>query len=360
MKRVRVVVVDDSALTRAMLRELLELDGDIEVVGEAADGGAAQEQVMRLMPQVVTMDIDMPGVGGMDAIEHIMASRPTPVLVVTSLVPQSRAEVAFEAVRRGALEVTGKPGGPSVDAQAARLRSRVRLLASVPVVRHVGLRKRHGDTVPPALSTPPSAQVTSRAAHPPRRVVAMAASAGGPAAVTDILSRLTPESGACVVLVQHLPIGFARAFSEFLASRTGFGALLVDQETLPRPGTVLLPTDDHHLVATPNRTFTASSAPPRRGHRPAAELLFSSIATAFGAEGVGVILSGIGDDGVEGLRAMRDAGGLTIAQHPSSAAVNGMPAAAVAAGAVSVVHKNAEIAKLLAEVVSGLRTGAAR
>lgn len=341
MKPIRVVIVDDSSICRDVLREILERDGDIQVVGEAADGAEAREAVARLRPSLATIDVDMPGIDGLTAIGRIMAENPLPLLVVTGRPAEQRSHTLFEAVRRGALDLLPKPtlGNPE---EAQALRTLVRRLASVPVVRHLPTRSMN----PPRVRAAPAGPTLVR-------VIGIGASAGGPAAVAEVLAALPRESTACVAVVQHLLGGFARPFCEFLRRNCALEVRLVEGEVPWRPGTVLVAPDDRHLVAAPLERFTLSDAPPEGGHRPAVDVLFESLAAAYGKAAAGVVLSGMGDDGARGLAAIARAGGLTIAQSAEGCAVYGMPRAAVERGAAQRVAPVGAIGGLLHRATRG-------
>ncbi len=342
-KKRRVVVIDDSGVAREVLRGILEAEGDLTVVGEAGDGESAAKVVSEHAPDLVTMDIEMPGAGGLAAIEQIMARCPTPILVVTGLPVGSEGGLVFEAVRRGALDVAEKPCGGDVVAES-RLRAHVRRLAGLPVVRHMrGLRE-----APPPAGVP-RAPVGRRRC----RVVGIASSAGGPAALAAVLSSLPKAFPACIAVVQHLPVGFAETFARFLGSTTPLPVSVVDGRADAAPGRVLVAGDDRHLVAASAEAFVASDEPPVGGHRPSANPLFRSLARIHGHAAVGVVLSGIGDDGVAGLADMHAQGALTISQDAKTCAVYGMPAAAVQAGAVERTLAVDAIAPALIQATEG-------
>lgn len=339
---IRVLVVDDSAIAREALADQLEEDDELRVVGTAADGDTAIAAVAELRPDVVTMDIQMPGGGGLLAIEQIMARTPVPIVVVSARARTDQT-LPFEAVSRGALEVAVKPALP---ADAAALRSAVRRVAGIPVIPHVRALRAHRPPLPPL---PVRVQP-----HAPR-VVGIGASAGGPAALDIVLGALPASLPACVAIVQHLPAGFIASFAAYLRTRTPLEVVLVEPGlgVEARAGRVLLAAGDHHLVASSSRTFMASSEPPFRGHRPSATTLFSSLARTFGDLAIGVILTGIGDDGATGLGEMRAAGALTFGQDEQTSAVYGMPSAAVKLGAVSRVLPLPEIASAIRRAVEG-------
>ncbi len=345
MSHIRVVVVDDSALCRDVLRAILEVDEDIRVVGEAADGQTAVDVVARSHANVVTLDVEMPRVDGLAAVEQIMARTPLPILLVTGRPADQHSALAFEAVRRGALDLIAKPTNHK---ESNEMRTLVRRLAAVPVVRHVAGRSRL-----------PIERIRTPAAWPSLRnaatisVVGIAASAGGPAAVTAVLSRLPRNFPASIAVVQHMLPGFAHSFVQFLRMHTTFPVQLVRDPVTAQPGTVFVAPDEHDLVATTG-VFAAANPTRVRGHRPSADALFSSLARSYGPSAVGVVLSGIGNDGAAGLLAMRGSGALTIAQDEQTSAVYGMPRAAREIGGAVHVLPLEDIGDTLVAAISGL------
>jgi two-component system chemotaxis response regulator CheB len=340
---IRVVVVDDSAVCRSALRETLEADGDIRVVAEAADGTAALHVVTREKPQLVTMDLQMPGASGFDAIEEIMAKLPVPILVVTG---QSRGSsaAAFEAIRRGALQLAEKPP-PGPCPAATELRAQVRLLAKVPVVRHVAGSRDKGLRAAAVAPIARTAAQVSLASMPP--LVGVAASAGGPGAIATLLGQFAASFEGCLAVVQHLPKGFAASFVDFLRTRTALRIKLVGDSAAYEPGTVFVAPDDRHLVVASKTHLRAVDSPPVGGFRPSATVLFQSMADILGPAAIGVVLSGMGTDGAEGLLRMRRQGSLTIAQDEATSAVFGMPRAAAERGAASIVLPLSKIAEAI-------------
>ena len=326
MRRVRVVVVDDSPTTRRLLVEILRADAEIDVVGQAADGVEAVEMVKRLHPDIVTMDVQMPNLDGFAATKRIMVEAPTPILITTSVDPRSLA-VSLEAVRMGALAVQAKPGdplAPGFDAEARELVRQVKAMSRVKIVRHY-------DPLPGRVSStnPPSLAVLHDV---PAEVIAIAASTGGPAAIHVILTALPADFPIPILVVQHISPGFSPGFAGWLDKASAVRVKLAEQGELLRPGTVYVGVDDHHLGVTSSRRIHLSTADPVGGFRPSATVLFDSVAAAYGNRAVAVILTGMGRDGVDGLRAIRRLGGRTIAEAEATAVVYGMPGAAVHAG----------------------------
>jgi two-component system chemotaxis response regulator CheB len=345
---IRVLLLDDSAICRAQLREILEADDRIEVVAEANNG----DQVLRLIdeasPQILLVDLQMPGTGGQETIERVMAHQPLPILIVTGQPEGVRRQAVFEAIRRGALDLAEKPRHGDVKAEA-RLRAMVRELSRVRVVRHVAgkLSRRDGA---PGLPTPIPPVPFDGSTSP--LVVGVAASAGGPRPLVSVLGAWPVDFAAAVLVVQHLPNGFTPAFAEFLQSRIALRVSIVTQLTRLEPGRVYLANDDEHLIAISDKQIGPDRSPSVDGHRPAATVLFTSLAARLGARSCGVILSGMGKDGVAGLVKMKARGALTLAQEESGCAVYGMPKAAVESGAVVAALEPVALAREVSTWVS--------
>jgi two-component system chemotaxis response regulator CheB len=340
----RVVVVDDSAICRALLRDWLEADGELEVVGDAPDGETALELITRLRPDVATIDVRMPGMSGLELVSLLMAKSPLPLLVLTGEATRDDPGVAFEAVRRGALDLMLKPS--ELDEEAIRsLRARVRWLAGVPVVRHLD-GHRHVEPHTGAVPWVP------RSSDEPV-IVGIAASAGGPTALATVLGALAADLPICLAVVQHLPRGFAPSFVSFLQGRCSLQVSLAEHGMVPRAGTVVLAPDDRHLALVDGK-FALTGGPPIEGHRPSATVLLRSL-SALGGSAVGVVLSGIGRDGADGLRAMRERHALTFAQDAGTSVVYGMPRAAVEEGGAQLVLPVGELGDAIAAAVVAAR-----
>jgi two-component system chemotaxis response regulator CheB len=327
VKRIRVLVVDDSPTSRLLLVEILRADDEIEVVGQAADGLEAVEMVKRLRPDIVTMDVQMPRLDGFAATKRIMVETPTPILITTGVDPRALA-ISLEAVRMGALAVQAKPGdprAPGFDEEARELVRQVKAMSRVKVVRHHERALAQVPATDPWAATGPMDGV-------PVEVVAIAASTGGPAALHHILTALPADLPVPILLVQHLSRGFGHGFAEWLDKASPLRVKLAEQGEALRPGTVYVAGDDHHLCLSASRRVHLSTAPAVGGFRPSGTVLFESVARAFGRRAVAVILTGMGRDGVDGLRAIRRVGGRTVAESEATAVVYGMPAAAVQAG----------------------------
>ncbi len=329
----RVLVVDDSATARALLVEILRSDPDVEVVGEAKDGVEAVALTLQLRPQIVAMDIHMPRMNGFAATEEIMAAAPTPIVLVTATMENREVELAMDALRAGALGVLPKPvgpGSPDFAESARKLVSLVKAMADVKVVR----RRRGPEPLPDTPAAPASVPVFSGRRA---RVVAVATSTGGPAALHHVLSQLPGEFPAPILVVQHITAGFVSGLADWLGTASKLRVKVAEHGEPLSPKTVYLAPDHLHLGVSGRRTIALSDAPPVGGFRPSATFLFEAVARAFGASALGVILTGMGEDGVEGLKAVRQVGGRVIAQDEGSCVVFGMPGAAIAAGLADLV-----------------------
>jgi two-component system, chemotaxis family, protein-glutamate methylesterase/glutaminase len=326
VKRVRVLVVDDSPTARLLLVSILKADAGIDVVGQAGDGLEAVEMVKRLHPDIVTMDVQMPRLDGFAATKRIMVEAPTPILITTGVDPRA-VSVSLEAVRAGALAVHAKPRDPRspvFEEEARELVRQVKAMSRVKVVRHLGLERART----PVVQALPLAALQDAPTH----VIAIAASTGGPAALHLILTALPADFPVPILVVQHISSGFSAGFASWLDNASQLRVKLAERGEAILPGTVYVADDDHHLCVTATRTIHLSIAPPVDGFRPSATPLFETVAAAFGRNAIAVILTGMGRDGVEGLRAIRKAGGRTIAESEETAIVYGMPGAAVNAG----------------------------
>lgn len=317
---IRVVIVDDSALSRAILTKVLEADGDIKIVGEATNGFEAVPRILAEKPDLVTMDVDMPGPNGLETIERVMHTCPVPILLVTGEQLGPESDIGFRAIQLGALDFMAKPPITDQDATAA-LRTQVRTLSRVPVFLHQDPR---GLTSPPA----PPEEKASRYS-----IVAIASGTGGPKSLATIARTLPADFGCSVVVVQHMPSRFTYAFSKYLEAESRLRVRLVD--AMPHecmPGEIILCAGDAHLFFPRRGVIVGTDAPPYANHRPSATVLLRSMAEMYGREAIGVLLSGTGEDGLEGLDAVRVAGGLTLAESPDTALIRDLPQAAVDRG----------------------------
>ncbi len=334
-KTIRVLVVDDSGLIRDLICTILNSEPDITVVGDASDGKDALEKVLALQPDLVTMDIEMPVLGGLEAIEKIMAAHPVPILVITAL---TGVRTAFEAVSRGALDVIEKPD-ISIE-NVRKLISKVRVLSRVDMTAHLAtMRKR---ALPPSPITMPP----SRAGRGESRIVAVAASTGGPQAIYKILSQLPASFPLPIVITQHIAEGFTQGMVDWLAGGTPLAVSVALHGERPAPGHVYLNPAEQALQLT-GPTITLGPQDRRDIYHPSCDTMLNSVATSFGRQAIGLILSGMGSDGVAGMRAIKNAGGATLAQDAASSVIYGMNKLAIERGGVDRTLPLADIAPAL-------------
>jgi two-component system chemotaxis response regulator CheB len=340
---IRVLLVDDSPSVRAVLKRFFRKTRDIEVVGEATDGAEAVQAVLDLQPHVVVMDLQMPVLDGYEATERIMAVRPTPIVVLSSRANRNQMQTAFEAMRRGALEVLPKPEDtPSWQQLAESLPETVRTVAQA---RTVPRARR------PRPAAPPAAVDTAGAAPGELRWVAIGASTGGPAAIRELLDEVPADAPVGFLIVQHIASGFELGFADWLNKELPFDVRLArDGEVLRRGAVRLAPGGSHLRLESAGVLRLDSDTPARRGHRPSVDEMFLACAEHCPRQVAGVLMTGMGADGVEGLLALRQAGGITLAQDEASSVVFGMPRVAVERGAADVALPPRELARALARL----------
>jgi two-component system chemotaxis response regulator CheB len=342
----RIVVAEDSPTARRLLVEILRADPALTVAGEAKDGVEAVELVQRLRPDLVTMDIQMPRMDGLDATRRIMTEVPTPVVVVSTLVERD-IQTSMAALRAGALAVLQKPVGPEspdFDAESRRLRDTLKAMAEVKVVRRWPER-----TAPPS---PPLVPVPTPVVQRPA-VVALAASTGGPAALHRVLSELPADFPVPLLVVQHIALGFSQGFATWLGTAGPLPVKVAEDGETLLPGHVYLAPDDRHLGLYGEGRAEVSRGAPVHGFRPSATWLFRSVARAHGPRSLAVVLTGMGQDGLEGVRELREAGGYVLAQDEPSSVVYGMPGVVVGAGLAHEVVPLPSIAARLLQSVRG-------
>ncbi|OGR34639.1 MAG: chemotaxis response regulator protein-glutamate methylesterase [Desulfovibrionales bacterium GWA2_65_9] len=337
---IRVLLVDDSPLTLHVLQRLLARSPDIAVVGTAADGRKALDLLPTLDPDVICTDMHMPEMNGLEMTHAIMATTPRPILVVSVSVEPNSPNV-FRALEAGAVDVFLKPRdilGMDQDKIARELASKIRIVAGV----HV-FRKR--DAV--AAARPPTPIVTRQG---PMQMVVIGASTGGPQAIRSILSGLPNTFPVPVVCVQHIGEDFMTSLVTWLAETSPLPVRKAPEGEVPQGGVVYFAPENAHLEFDNLGRFALSDAPPCSGHRPSATVTMRSAAQRFGACAVGVLLTGMGRDGADGMAEIARAGGITIAQDEASSVVYGMPKEAVALGAVQHVLAIEQIAPALASL----------
>ena len=326
--KIKVLVVDDSAIVRKLLSECIASQLDMEVIGTAPDPYIAREKILALAPDVLTLDIEMPRMDGLTFLKKVMQYRPMPVVIISSLAQHS-CEIAMEALRSGAVEVVAKPSGPySIGELKEVLPAKLRAAAR----SKVRVSPAAGETVvQPAQPLPVRVMPFD-----PKTVVAIGASTGGTEAIYEVLSRMPADSPG-VLITQHIPKLFSASFAQRLDRGSAMEVREARDGDAFAPGLALVAPGDFHMVLRPagdGYRVHLQAGPKVCYQRPAVDVMFASVAAAAKTNAVGALLTGMGFDGAQGLRAMRDAGASTFAQDENSCVVYGMPKEAVRLGAV--------------------------
>ncbi len=343
MKKIKVLIVDDSAIVRKIFSEELAKYPDIEIVGAAPDPFVARDKIVNLKPDVITLDVEMPRMDGLTFLRKLMKYYPLPTIIVSSLTPKG-GKLTLEALDIGAVDVIAKPGGSySVGDMSAQLADKIRAAARARLIQAPARTEadRTETEIPRALT-----QTTNK-------IIAIGASTGGTEALKAVLTNL-PHNSPGVVIVQHMPANFTTAFAERLNGLCQITVKEAKDNDAVIPGTALLAPGNYHMILRRSgaRYYVEVKTGPMVHHqRPAVDILFKSTARYAGANAVGVILTGMGADGAQGLKEMRDAGAGTIAQDEKSCVVFGMPKEAIKLGAVDRVlpleHIAAEILRMV-------------
>lgn len=342
-KKVRVLVADDSQTVRLMLCHMLEMDPDIKVVGTAGDGREAIEQVAALDPDLVTMDVNMPVMDGLSAIEHIMAYNPVPVLVVSSVVDKENTANAARALGAGAVDVISKPTPKTLDEfndVAADLRAKIKLLSRVRVITHPRAR---------LLNHPHDFQPVPRSAGAMegQKLVAIGSSTGGPQALQNILCSLPGNFNAGVVIVQHIAKGFTEGLIEWLSGSCKLKVIMGSDGHRIQKGEAVIAPDGIHMIVSKGGFINLVERQMPGPHKPSIDVLLESVADAYGKDTIGVILTGMGRDGAQGMKAIHDQGGHTIAQDENTSVIFSMAKEAIKLGGIERVAPLSDVSRLI-------------
>jgi two-component system, chemotaxis family, protein-glutamate methylesterase/glutaminase len=361
--KVRVLIVDDSALVRQILGELLSVDPDIEVVGTASDAYMAREKIKQLNPDVLTLDVEMPKMDGVTFLRNLMRLHPMPVVMVSSLTEQG-AEITLDALSVGAVDFVSKP---KIDLAATLAEHGEELRFKIKAAARARVRPYTGRAAVPEAPQPRHSAdaVLGKSPPPPRlrttdRIIAIGASTGGTEAIKDVLVRC-PADTPGIVIAQHIPKAFSTPFARRMDSCSPMTVYEAQDGQQILPGHVYIaPGDRHLLVVRSGARYVCrlDDGLPVNRHKPSVDVLFRSVAQQVGANAIGVILTGMGKDGALGLKEMREAGSPTLAQDEATSVVWGMPGEAVAIGAAANVLPLQDIAgrlKILAEAMEAGR-----
>jgi two-component system chemotaxis response regulator CheB len=356
--RIKVLVVDDSALMRRVIWGLLEQDPDIQVVGSAVDGQDAIERVHQLKPDVLTLDVEMPRLDGLQTLGYLMSESPVPCVMLSAYTPRG-AETTLKALDYGATDFVLKPSGViSLDLE----RVKEELLAKIKVAKTIDLKRLPFRPSRPAEGPAGTSGQAPNAGQAPKRapvkdrggVVAIGTSTGGPRALAALLPALPADLPGPVLVVQHMSAGFTQTLAARLDRDCAIHVKEAEQGELLEAGTVYLAPGDWHMEVKREPAgvrVKLDQRPPVLGVRPCVDLLFNSVAEAYGPKALGVVLTGMGRDGAKGLKAMKAMKARTLAQDEASSVVYGMPRAAYASGAVDKVLGLADMAKAIVELM---------
>jgi two-component system chemotaxis response regulator CheB len=323
--KIRVLVTDDSLFMRAAIKKVLGGDARFDIVGEAKDGRDAVDKVQALKPDVCTMDFNMPNLDGAGAVREIMRLRPTPVVMLSAHTHEGARET-FEALAAGAVDFLAKPSG-EVSAELATVSAALRdKVAAAAHARPMPMTHARRPAPPPRITAPRAVGLVGP------KVVVVGVSTGGPAALGRFLPRFPADTSLALIVVQHLPSGFTAALAERLDSLSAIRVREAADGDRPEAGLALVAPGDRHLEVLPDGSLRTFDAPEVNGVRPAADVTMRSAAAVFGRRAVAVVMTGMGRDGTEGMRAIRQAGGATLVQDEASSVIWGMPRACVEAG----------------------------
>jgi two-component system, chemotaxis family, protein-glutamate methylesterase/glutaminase len=347
---IRLLVVEDSKTVQQALVEIFNSDPDIQVVGTANNGDEAVTAVTTLKPDVVTMDVNMPGIDGFEATRAIMASCPVPIVIVTGKMDPKESATIFQAMKAGALMVTAKPaapGHPEHEESVRELVRSVKLMSEIKVVRRIFPKESAEGAPHPATSSVPAARIG---------IVAIGASTGGPPLLQSILNSLPADFAVPVVIVQHMAKGFTENFVNWLNLTSRLKVELAADGMQMFPGHAYVARDSFQTEVGPDNRLILVKGELENGQCPSVSALFRSVARVYGNHAAGVLLTGMGKDGAAELKILRDRGGITIAQNRESSVVFGMPGEAVSIGAADYILSPEEITPLLTRLVHGQQT----
>lgn len=335
VKKIRVLVADDSAFRRALIIGMLESDPAIHVVAEARTGKEALDKTLESSPDVITMDILMPVMDGIEAIRQIMSVKPTPIVVVSATI-QDEQKFAFNCLKFGALDFV--PVSPDTGIIQKDLIARVKTCSKIKVITHV--RRPHGKTALP--------KTTER-----YEIIGVAVSTGGPPALQQFLSLIPVDFPVPIVIVQHISTGFVESLAGWLEEQSHVKVTVAKEGDKPKPGIIYLAPDHHHLTVDNLRRFKLLKDDYHKiHHKPSADIMLKSLAKIYGPKTIGIIMTGMGRDGAAGIKAIKEAGGITIAQDEESSLIYGMNKTAIDEGSAVEILPLALIARRIAELTA--------
>jgi len=348
---IKVLIVEDSPVIQELLQHIIDSDPNLYVAGIAGNGEQALEAVQNLRPDVITMDILMPKMDGMEATKKIMATFPTPIVIVSGSRQAKDVSYSFQLFQAGALAIHLRPPGighPDHESEAARLRQTLKLMAEIKVVK----RTRAVEIKTPVIasSTKPHFKIKKGS-----QLIAIGVSTGGPPLIQKILSGLPEDFPAPLVIVQHMAPGFIEGFAEWLSNTCNFPISIAKNHEKLLPGHGYLAPDNFQMGVGSHSQITLSDNPTENGLRPSVGYLFRSIAKHIGSGATGILLTGMGKDGAIELKMMKDKGAITIAQDEASSIVHGMPGEAIRLGAATYIMTPEKILRYLLDLSDNVK-----
>lgn len=341
---IRVLLVEDSQVTLVILRRILSSSPQIKVVGEARTGLEALEMIPKIQPDVICTDLHMPQMDGLEFTSEVMTLYPRPILVISSWVQEEDAPHVFQLLEAGALDIFPKPSaGLTTEDKLLNqeLINKIQILAGVKVFK----KKRKSSSQVKSLET------FSSKSYVKPEIVVIGASTGGPQTINELFAQLPSNFPVPVICVQHICLGFLQGFIDWLSSSCRLSIQIAKPGQIPKPGTIYFPPEQQHLELDKQGRFICPDSPPFDGHRPSVTVTFKSVAKFYGRATVGILLTGMGRDGAEGMQCIAQVGGLTIAQDEATSVIFGMPKEAIDLGAAKLVLPIHAIAPRLLELL---------
>ena len=351
-RKIRVLIVEDTLVGQGLLKGLLADDPRFEVAGIVGNGSEAVEFAARQLPDVISMDIFMPVMDGVEATRTIMCKTPVPIVIVSGFYELSEIQMSFRILEAGALTIMPRPfgpGHPQYNQSARNYRNTLKMMSEVTVKARHPAKSSVSDIAPRKISLPE--QGRNRTNGSPFKIIAIGASAGGPEAIQAILTRLPKNLPVPILIVQHIDANFAVGFTDWLNSSSNLPVVIAGHGSILQKGTVYLAPGDCHLRLQCESVVAVTRDPPEKGLRPAVSVLFRDVLSFYGPDSICILLSGMGSDGASELKMLLDKGAMTIAQDAESSLVHGMPGEAIRLGGATRVLSPEEIAKELTETL---------
>ncbi len=344
---IRVILVEDSSIALTILKRILDSSPEIEVVGTASTGVEGLDLIPKVNPDVICTDLHMPKMNGLEFTKEVMASYPRPILVISASVLEDDVENIFNLLEAGAVDIFPKPrSGQLQDYESMQqpLINKIKVLSGIKVFT----RRKHSSTIQKPQTLIQNVEINNYPKHKkhihPFKIVGIGASTGGPQALSEIFSQLPKDFPLPIICVQHISQGFLQGFIDWLSNNCLLPIEIAKSGLYPKPGKIYFPLEGHHLQISPTGSFMCSKSPPVLGHRPSVTVTFKSLASYYGKGVIGILLTGMGKDGAEGLLKISESGGFTIAQNEATSIVFGMPHEAIKLGAADEILPIEQIA----------------